>query len=103
VLKRYDDIAVDLIWFTDEKVFTVESPFTLQNDRVYVLVGTAKRFIQPIHLLRTCSTFRKSMMVSVALSKMGVTELMFVDPGVKVNDQYYRNVAVSADDSTGSR
>jgi len=34
-------------------------------------------------------------MVSVAVSKMGVTELMFVDPGVKVNGQYYRNVLLS--------
>jgi len=34
-------------------------------------------------------------MVSVAVSKMDVTELMFVDPGVKVNGQYYRNVLLS--------
>jgi len=34
-------------------------------------------------------------MVSVAVSKMGVTKLMFVDPGVKVNGQYYRNVSLS--------
>jgi len=34
-------------------------------------------------------------MVSVAVSKMGVTELMFVDPRVKVNGQYYRNVLLS--------
>jgi len=34
-------------------------------------------------------------MVSVAVSKMGVTELMFVEPGVKVNGQYYRNVLLS--------
>jgi len=34
-------------------------------------------------------------MVSVAVSKMGVTELMFVDPGVKVKGQYYRNVLLS--------
>jgi len=26
---------------------------------------------------------------------MGVTELMFVDPGVKVNGQYYRNILLS--------
>jgi len=32
-------------------------------------------------------------MVSVAVSKMGVTELMFVDPGV--NGQYYRSVLLS--------
>jgi len=69
LLKRYDDSAVDFIWFTNEKVFTVEPPFTLQNDRVYVPVGTKKRFIQLSRLLRTCSTFSKSVMVSVAVSK----------------------------------
>jgi len=76
-------------------MFTVEPPFTAQNDRVYVPVGTKKRFIQPSRLLRTLSTFSKSFVVSVAVSKMGVTELMFVDPGVKVNGQYYRNVLLS--------
>jgi len=87
LLKRYDDSVVDFIWFTDEKVFTVEPPFTSQNDRVYVPVGTKKRFIQPSCLLRTRSTFSKSV--------MDVTELMFVDSGVKVNGQYYRNVLLS--------
>jgi len=76
----------------DEKVFTVEPPFTSQNYRVYVPVGTKKRFIQPSRLLRMCSTFSKSVMVSVAMSKMGVTELIFVDP---VNSHYYRNVLLS--------
>jgi len=93
LLKRYDDSAV--IWFTDDKMFTVKPLFTSQNDRVYVTVRTKKRFIQPSRLLRTRSTFSKSVMVSVAVSKMGVTELMFVDPGVKVNGQYYRNVLLS--------
>jgi len=30
-----------------------------------------------------------SVMVSVVVSQMGMTELIFVDPGVKVNGQYY--------------
>jgi len=77
LLKKYD-----FIWFTDEKVFAIEPPFTSQNDRVYMPVGTKKRFIQPSRLLRTRSTFSKSVMVSVSVSKMVVTELMFVDPGV---------------------
>jgi len=67
----------------------------LQNDRVYAPVGTKKQFIQPSRLPRMRSTFRKSVMVSVAVSKMGVTEVMFVDPGVKVNGQYYRDVFLS--------
>jgi len=31
-------------------------------------------------------------MVSIAESKMGMTDLIFVDPGMKVNGQYYRDV-----------
>jgi len=31
-------------------------------------------------------------MVSIAVSKMGMTELIVVVPGMKVNDQYYRDV-----------
>jgi len=34
-------------------------------------------------------------MVSVDVSKIGVPQLMFVDPGVKDNGQYYRNVLLS--------
>ena len=34
-------------------------------------------------------------MVSIAVLKMGVTGLIFVDPGAKVNGQYYRDVLLS--------
>ena len=30
-------------------------------------------------------------MVSVAVSSLGATQLHFLEPGVKVNDNYYRN------------
>ena len=47
-------------------------------------------------LLRTRSTFSKSVMVSVAVSLLGTTELMFfIEPGVKINGAYYRNVLLS--------
>jgi hypothetical protein len=32
-------------------------------------------------------------MVSVGVSKLGYTDLIFVDPGVKVNGAYYRDVS----------
>ena len=35
--------------------------------------------------LRTRSTSSKSVMGSIIVSKMGITELIFVDPGTKVN------------------
>ena len=43
-------------------------------------------------LLRTRSTFSKSVMESVAVSLLGTTELMIIEPGVKINSAYYRDV-----------
>jgi len=36
-----------------------------------------------------------SVMVSVDVSQVGMTELIFVNPGAKVNGQYYRDVLLS--------
>jgi len=70
-------------------VFTVEPPFNSQNDRVYAPVDNKKRDIDPSRLLRM------SVMVSVAMAQVGMTELLFVNPGVKVNGQYYCDVLLS--------
>jgi len=67
LLHLYLQSAVDFI-FSDEKIFTVAPPVNLQND---------------------------TLMVSVAVSKLplkfGFTELIFVQPGAKVNGAYYRD------------
>ena len=63
----------------------------IQNDRVYAQLGSQKRQVSA-ELLRTRSTFSKSVMVSVAVSLIGTTELMFIEPGVKINGAYYRYV-----------
>ena len=54
-----------------------------------------KRDISTDRLLRTRPTFSKSVMVSVAVSKLGCTQLIFVEPGVKVDGAYYRDVLLS--------
>jgi len=95
LLTKYSESVVDFIFFTDEKVFTVSPPVNLQNDRVYAAWGTKKRDIAANRLLHTRWTFSKSVMVSVAVSKLGCTELIFVEPGVKVNGSYYRDVLLS--------
>jgi len=59
------------------------------NNWVYVPVDNRKRHIDPSRLLRM------SVMVSVAVSQVGMTELIFVNPGVKVKGQYYCNVLLS--------
>jgi len=42
--------------------------------------------------LLSTTTFSKSVMVSVAVSILETTELMFIEPGVKINGAYYRDV-----------
>ena len=79
--------AVDDIYFSDETVFTVASPVNLQNYRVYALSNVKKRDIAAERLLRCRPTFSSSLMVSVAVSKLGCTELFFVEPGVKVDNR----------------
>ena len=54
-------------------------PVNLQNDHVYGPYGTKKRDIAADRLMRTRPTFSKSVMVSVAISKLGCTELLFVE------------------------
>jgi len=46
-------------------------------------------------LLLTRTTFSQSVMVSVGVSKLGVTDLIFVDPEAKVNGAYYHDVLLS--------
>jgi len=45
-------------------------------------------------LLRTRSTFSKSVIVSVAVSLLETTELMFIEPGVKIDGAYYCDVSL---------
>jgi len=70
-------------------VFTVEPPFNSQNDQVYAPVDNRKRYINPSRLLRM------SVMASVVVSQVGMTEVIFVNHGVKVNGQYYCDVLLS--------
>ena len=70
-------------------MFTVEPPFNSQNNRVYARVDNKQRHMDPSRLL--CM----SVMVFVAMSQVGITELIFVNHGVKVNSQYYCDVLLS--------
>src|SRR3984893_10556478 len=92
LLRRYTTAIVHFIWFTDEKIFTVAAPSNSQNDRLYAVAGTRKKDIASARLLRTRPMFSKSIMVSVGVSALGRTAIHFVEPGVKVNGQYYRDV-----------
>ena len=98
LLKKYPQHTVPFnafIWFTDEKVFTVAPPVNLQNDRVYAAAGTRKKHVPAERRLKTRSHFSKSLMVSVGLSTLGCTDLIFVETGAKVNGAYYREVLLT--------
>ena len=92
LLSKFPESAIYFILFTDEKVFTVAPPVNFQNDRVYAPCGTKKRDIAADRLLRTRPTFSKSVVVSAPVSNLGCTELIFVEPGVKVDGAYHRDV-----------
>jgi len=87
LLEKYPTTMVNFIFFTDEKISTVAAPTTSQNDRL----GTRKKDVDEKRLVRMRLTFCKSVTVSVGVSKLGCTAIHFVDPGVKVNAEYYRN------------
>jgi len=93
-LRKYPPHAVYFIWFSDEKLFTVAAPSNLQNDRVYVRSSVKKKDVDAARLLRTRPTFCKSLLISVAVSSLGATQLHFLEPGVKVNGDYYRNTVL---------
>lgn len=91
LLHKYPEHLVDFIWFSDEKLFTIASPSNAQNDRLYVSSDVKKRDISGARLLRTRPTFSKSVMVTVAVSVLGCSSIHFLEPGVKINGEYYRN------------
>ena len=77
-------------------MFTVQPPFNSQNDRVYAPIDNKKRYIDPSRLLRM------SVMVSVAVSQVGMTELIDIcqPSGEGERPVLLRCLAVSADASS---
>src|SRR6218665_1569410 len=80
-------------WFTDEKIFTVQAPTNSQNDRVYANVAV-KRDVPSERLLKGRKHFSQSIMVSVAVSQLSKSSLVFVERGAKVNSSYYCDVVL---------
>jgi len=58
---------IERTWFSDEKIFTIQTPTNTQNDRVYARV-LKKRDVTTGRLLKG-----KHFMVSVAVSKLDRT------------------------------
>jgi len=93
LLRHYPDHMVKFIWFSDEKLFSVAEPVKTQNDHLYVPVAT-KKDISVTRLLKTRSSFSKSMMVSVAVSSLSISNIHVIESVVKINGAYYRNIVL---------
>jgi len=90
VLTKFHESLVPYI-FSDEKVFTVAAPY---NRHLYTPQETTKHDTAAC-LLCARPTFTKSVMVSVVVSKLGCSKLIFVESGFKADGVYYRNVLLS--------
>ena len=80
--------SIRSIWFTDEKSFTVSTPIDHQNDHLYS-AELKKSQAPERRIIHEWEHFSRSIMVSVSVSWMGNTSVVFVEPGAKVNSEYY--------------
>ena len=67
----------------------------VQNNRTYAPNAYKKSTIENKRLYVECSGFPMSLMVSVAVSKVGKLSIFFVEPGAKVNGAYYREMLLA--------
>ena len=92
LLRMYTENVLNTAFFSDEKIFKVRQVYNVQNDRVYAPKDQKKSKVNPDRILAEQSGFPEWIMVSVAISRAGKTSVFFVEPGTKVNAQYYCNV-----------
>lgn len=80
--------AGDEIVFSDEKLFVLQMPVSVQNDRLWC--PSVK--LAPANKRNICRYQSASaVMVWGAISSRGKLPLIFIDKGVKINAQYYLN------------
>lgn len=87
LLRRFTDDSAKSIVFSDEKIFTTEEQFNVQNDRIY-----AASFHDIPEQMLAVQRFQapSSIMVWAAVSTRGKFPLIFIKPGLKVDKDYYR-------------
>ena len=89
-LRVFTKQVLEMAFFSDEKIFKVTQLLNVQNDRTYAPSGYKKSTIENKCLYLERSGFPMSLMVSIAVSKVGESSIFFVEPGTKVNSAYYR-------------
>ena len=90
LLRVFTKQVLETAFFSDEKIFKVTQLLNVQNDRTYAPSAYKKSTIENKRLYVERSGFPISLMVSVAVSKVGKSSIFFVEPGAKVNGAYYR-------------
>ena len=90
LLRVFTKQVLETALFSDEKIFKVTQLLNVQNDRTYAPSVYKKSTIENKRLYVERSGFPMSLMVSVAVSKVGKSSIFFVEPGAKVNGAYYR-------------
>ena len=81
--------VLETAFFSDKKIFKVTQLLNVQNDRTYAPSAYKKSRIENKHLYVERSGFPMSLMVSVAISKVGKSSIFIVELGAKVNGAYY--------------
>ena len=90
LLRVFTKQVLETAFFSDEKIFNVTQLLNVQNDRTYAPSAYKKSKIENKRLYVERSGFPMSLMVSVAVTKVGKLFIFFVEPGAKVNGAYYR-------------
>ena len=89
LLRVFMKQVLEMAFFSDEKTFKVtQLQLNGQNDRTYAPSAYKKSTIENKRLYAERSGFPMSVMVSVAVSKVGKSSIFFVEPGAKVNGAY---------------
>ena len=65
LLRLYPPEMIQMMWFNDEKPFSIAALLNKQNDRCYVELSKKKKQVYAACLLHTRPTYSKSLMVSV--------------------------------------
>ena len=90
LLRVFTKQVLETAFFSNEKLFKITQLLNVQNDRTYAPSAYKKSTIENKRLYVERSGFPMSLMVFVAVSKVGKSSIFFVEPGAKVNGAYYR-------------
>lgn len=90
LLRRAAPLSWNRIVFTDEKLFTVEQAHNRQNDRIWSVNAPGTSAVVEHR------QYPQSVMVWAGICSTGKTPLVFVDRGVKINQEVYRRDILEA-------